>query len=300
MQATIQVDLDGSWTYQHYLAKDTNRGEPDSVYTEGLVSFLELFKRYGVKATFFITGIDAQVHVHKSLIRKIQEQGHEIANHTMNHPDNFKGLSQDELEKEISLCEDALKDIICHVPVGFRAPVFSVDKRVVSILTKRKYLYDASILPSFISPLILDIVHSVLRKKPIQMNAGTWLFGFSPLCIYHPDQKFIWKKGDNSIYEVPISVLPYLRLPLHSTYAFIFGRQYFDFSLSLLNKDKADIAYLFHGIDLVDLKKQKLNLPFFKDLKTRTKMCEHIIKTMSSNYKLLTTETLVRKVKQKV
>ncbi len=292
---TIQVDLDGIWTYRRYLGQQTDNCTEDAVYREGLLFFLGLFKRYSIKATFFIVGRDALKYEHRTLIKKIISDGHEIANHTMNHPQGFSRLLPEEMEQEIGLCEDILKQISGRPVSGFRAPTFSVNRRVLSMLSERKYVYDASILPSMILPFILKVSHSILRKRIINVQTGNYKNAFSPLSIYRPDQRLIWKRGVNSIFEVPISVIPHGRLPMHSTYVFILGRKYFELGLSQLKKDNLSLSYLFHGIDLVDLKKQKLALPFFGDLKKREKMCEYIIQKLQSSFELLTTEQLVER-----
>ena len=63
---------------------------------------LDVLKKYDVKATFFIAGKHANWYS-KPLIRA-NEEGHEIGNHTFNHPD-ITNLSEVQLEEEIVKCE---------------------------------------------------------------------------------------------------------------------------------------------------------------------------------------------------
>lgn len=44
---------------------------------------LEILKEHGVPATFFLVG--NQIRYHGALVRRIEEEGHEIANHTLSH-----------------------------------------------------------------------------------------------------------------------------------------------------------------------------------------------------------------------
>ncbi|MCP4649484.1 MAG: polysaccharide deacetylase family protein [PVC group bacterium] len=296
MYGTIQVDLDGLWTYRRYFGQSQPGSAEvvDPVYAEGLMRFLELFKKYNVKATFFIVGKDAQQPEQRKLIARLVEAGHEIANHTMSHPQHFNLLSAEQVEDEISDCDKILQEIGTKAIAGFRAPGFSIQADTLSILREKGYMYDTSVIPSSLIPFIMNISHSILRRKPVCMGAGRIGFGFAPLDVYNPDQKRIWKKGDSLLFEVPVSVIPGLRLPLHSSYVFMFGKGYFRYGLKRLQKNNVSPCYLFHGIDLVDLEKQKVSIPFFKTLEKRLNVCEYIIKSFSKKYELLTTRQLVQ------
>lgn len=297
MQGTIQVDLDGIWTYRRYSGAEENFSrDNEPVYEEGLINFLELFEKFGLKATFFIVGKDLENDKNKKLAERIIKEGHEIANHSMTHPANFSGLEDGEIEKEIRLCAVKLKEITGKEAIGFRAPTFSVDERCLAILEDKKYLYDASLMPSFIAPYILRIAHCILRKRIFELHAGEREFGKAPLEIYRPDSKCLWKKGDMKIFEVPITVTPFLRLPMHSTYAFLLGKRFFDAGFKNLMRRKKNISYLFHGIDLVDLKKHNLKLPLFPEIKKRREICGFIVNRMKSFLDILTTEQLVRRM----
>ena len=45
---------------------------------------LDIFKAKGIKATFFVMGV--KVGMHPDIIKRAQDEGHEIANHAWNHP----------------------------------------------------------------------------------------------------------------------------------------------------------------------------------------------------------------------
>lgn len=70
-----------------------------SEYIDGI---LETLKKYNVKCTFFIGGMWAEKEV--DLLRKIQSEGHELANHGFFHKDHKK-LDYDGNKKEILSCE---------------------------------------------------------------------------------------------------------------------------------------------------------------------------------------------------
>lgn len=80
---------------------------------------LDILKKYNIKATFFIAGKHANWYS-EPLIRASKE-GHEIGNHTFNHPD-ISNLSNDQLENEILKCEDILLEKTGKKPTLFRPP----------------------------------------------------------------------------------------------------------------------------------------------------------------------------------
>lgn len=109
-------------------------------------SLLDLFNKYDVKATFFILGYIAENF--PDLIRKIQEEGHEIASHGYHHLD-IRQLTKEQFEKDLLLSINTLEKITGNKVLGFRAPFFSIDKNTFwAIDILKKYLkYDSSIFP---------------------------------------------------------------------------------------------------------------------------------------------------------
>ena len=75
---------------------------PDPEYTERI---LEVFRRVGGRATFFLVG--AQAEIHPDLVARIVADGHEIGNHSYSHP-FLAGMGYAALRREILLCERTL------------------------------------------------------------------------------------------------------------------------------------------------------------------------------------------------
>lgn len=63
---------------------------------------LDVLDRYGIKATFFVIGVNVQNY--PGIIAEVQARGHEIANHTTTHSLATR-LDADTLRNEISECE---------------------------------------------------------------------------------------------------------------------------------------------------------------------------------------------------
>lgn len=95
---------------------------------------LNVLEKYNVKATFFIAGKHANWYS-KSLIRA-SEEGHEIGNHTFNHPD-ISNLSDKQIEDEIIKCEEILIKLTGKKPNLFRPPYGSYRKEELIEVAKR-------------------------------------------------------------------------------------------------------------------------------------------------------------------
>ena len=133
---------------------------------------------------------------------------------------------------------------------------------------------------------MMNMIHLLLRKKFVNTRSGKLSWGRLPLNMYNP--------ADQNIFEVPVSVTPDMRMPMHSTYVFALGADFFDRALYLYLEKQLSINYLFHGIDMVDISRHNLSLPGFKPFKTRMDITEHIIKQLSKNYDLVRVDEMVQ------
>ncbi|HWU04567.1 MAG TPA: XrtA system polysaccharide deacetylase [Novosphingobium sp.] len=108
---------------------------------------LDLFAQCGITATFFTLGWVAARH--GPLMRRIVEQGHELASHGWDHARVFTmdaaGFAAD-IERARKVLEDAAGVAIS----GYRAPSFSIDARTPwahSVLAEQGYAYSSSVAP---------------------------------------------------------------------------------------------------------------------------------------------------------
>lgn len=108
---------------------------------------LKLLDEYGIKATFFVLGAVAAEE--PDLVRRIAEGGHEVASHGWSHSLIYQ-LTSEQFREELERTEELIKLHTGCLPVGFRAPQWSVSARtpwVHGILAERGYLYDSSLNP---------------------------------------------------------------------------------------------------------------------------------------------------------
>ena len=95
---------------------------------------LDVLNKYNVKGTFFIAGKHANWYPNP-LVRASKE-GHEIGNHTFNHPD-ITNLTNAQLEEEILKCEEILIKLTGKKPTLFRPPYGSYKQEELASIAKK-------------------------------------------------------------------------------------------------------------------------------------------------------------------
>lgn len=109
---------------------------------------LDLLDEYEQKATFFTLGNVAAKH--PELIRRIVDNGHEIASHGYNHHSIFT-LSPKQVREDVGSSVKILEDISGKKVIGFRAPDFSIREYLFEwyceALAENGLKYDSSLFP---------------------------------------------------------------------------------------------------------------------------------------------------------
>lgn len=93
-------------------------------------ALLDLLARRGVKATFYVIG--KNVNAHPDIVARMVAEGHEIGNHTMNHP-SLPKLGAAAVTAEISGTNDAIRNAAGVTPTTMRPPYGAI----TPALTKR-------------------------------------------------------------------------------------------------------------------------------------------------------------------
>ncbi len=89
---------------------------PDPVWTPRI---LDVLRREGVKATFFMIG--QQLADQPDLVRRVYAEGHEIGSHSFTHP-NMAHVSEDRVRLELAATQRAFEAVLGRSVVLFRPP----------------------------------------------------------------------------------------------------------------------------------------------------------------------------------
>lgn len=106
---------------------------PHPMYTKKI---LDILKKKKVKATFFLTGQNAEKY--PEVVRRIKAEGHDIGNHTYHHI-NLSPVKLERVKKEIALTELVIKEITGEEPSYFRPPRGVYDQKVRRLLVNKGY-----------------------------------------------------------------------------------------------------------------------------------------------------------------
>ncbi len=102
-----------------------------------VVPILETLKKHGVKGTFFMTG--KWVLQNPELTRRILAEGHEVFNHTFNHP-YLTQVTDTEIANQFNEMDAALMEIAgTSTKPYFRPPYGDRDARVLKIAAANGY-----------------------------------------------------------------------------------------------------------------------------------------------------------------
>ncbi len=85
----------------------------------GTPNVLEVLRKHGVKATFFMIGME--VDRNPSLAQQVAAEGHEIGNHTYLHT-RLKGQDAKTVEEAVRSGAEAIRRVIGVWPTAFRGP----------------------------------------------------------------------------------------------------------------------------------------------------------------------------------
>lgn len=187
MFLSFDVDAESAWT-----AKDPARyGELVTMSfggyeaRVGTAKLLEMLRRLGLKATFFITGWS--VEAHPGMCEAILKDGHEIGHHGFHHimPQPGDPMLVEEVDRGL----DVLKRRLGVVPKGYRAPSGEFCEELRVLLKARGLLYTSSFRDD-VRPyrhLLADGTPGLV-ELPVTASYDDWLLGLSQRYSRHTIQ----------------------------------------------------------------------------------------------------------------
>src|SRR5262249_40077571 len=218
---------------------------------------LDFLKSRNQKISFFIVGQDAALAKNLEALSKISAAGHEIGNHSFHHEPWLHLYSVGQIESELAAAEKHIERATGQRPVGFRGPGFSLSRSVLEVLARRGYLYDATTLPSFLGPLARAYYFASAKLTPEQKRERALLFG-SVKEGFRRINEYRWHLPSGDLMEIPVTTLPFFKVPFHLSYVLYLSRystklalSYFRFAVNLCRLTGTRPSVLLHPLDFV-------------------------------------------------
>ncbi len=298
---SINIDLDTLRDYAPGYGFTFDRAA-DPVYESALPRFLELLEKLDVPATLFTIGRDAINAAHGDILRDAFRAGHEPGNHTMTHPRKLSKMSMDAMRREIVDGHEAVASVAGREPVGFRSPCYDVSGRVLEILDELHYRYDSSVHPTILGPVVDAVVFLKSRGRSREWRPGTYFHALAPLKAYRPSRTSPWRSGnDGELLELPLSAVPWTRMPFYGTWTQATGKKVFDKSLKKIRRNGGLLNFHFHAIELLDLNDPGVDQRFrvhpgmTQPLEERRATLEAMIRDFKAAYELVTLAELANR-----
>jgi len=104
--------------------------------TEYSKDILDILDKYEVKATFFLVGF--WVDKYPDLVKEIHDRGHEVGNHSTNHPYMSK-LSEEQIIEELSTTGNKIEQLTGERPILFRPPYGDYNDKLIKVCMENGY-----------------------------------------------------------------------------------------------------------------------------------------------------------------
>ena len=294
---TLQIDVDDLWVYYESIGRTMPADAEAIAFTQGIPRLLDLFDRYGVRATFFVCGQDLPAQ--RATIFEMVRRGHEVANHSAEHLNGYARLSHEALRQDVREAHEKIGDAAGRAPVGFKAPGFSYNPRLPEVLGGLGYKYDSSQLPTFYAGPIRALQQVLSRGKVDPTHYGRFRYGFTSLRP-HPLDAAPWSDASpqgEGLLEVPVTTVTLFRLPMHSTFVLTAGRWLFDLGLGMTRAFGLPINYLLHAADVVDpVSDPALSSYHFlvQTWEAKQPLYEYMIRQLAESYVIVPTQEFVQ------
>jgi peptidoglycan-N-acetylglucosamine deacetylase len=191
---TFDFDAEEVWIGEN----PANSGKP-GVLSQGTYGarvavplILELLRRHGVTATFFVPGRVAERHPER--VRTIVEAGHELAHHGYTHTSPTR-LSPDEEHDELVKARSILESFGVAVR-GYRSPSWDFSPHTLELLASEGFAYSSNLMSDIRpfrhegSPIVELPVHWILDDAAhFWFDIDTWTKKISTV----PEVRTIWE-----------------------------------------------------------------------------------------------------------
>lgn len=296
--ASFSLDLDNQWSYMKTHGDDEWTSHP-SYLDWAVPRILDFLDDRDLKITFFIVGQDATLEKNAEAMRLLGASGHEIGNHSFNHDPWLHLYSEAELDRELEISEKAIEAATGQKPVGFRGPGFSLSDTTLETLYRRGYKYDATVFPNVLNPLARAYFFARSNLSEEEKEQRKELFGTWRDAL-RPTKPFQWSIAGGTLTELPVTTMPFFKVPIHLSYVLYLARYsrflaltYFRTAVLLCRIAGVSPSILLHPLDFIGCDDVG-ELSFFPgmDMEAGPKMeiVSEVISIMEKHYELVTVE----------
>jgi hypothetical protein len=193
-----------------------------------LERFAGTVRRYSIKLTVFATG--KVLEQKRDYIEFFRELGAEIELHGYYHV-----MHRPDFALEVQRGLNAYREYFGKDPWGYRSPGGVMSNGLLEALVEVGIKYDSSLMPSFRWGVYSNLTSQL----------GPYFHRGVPLL------------------ELPMGVIPKVRLPVATSYIRIFGLLVYEMLFKLCGKP-SPLVYLFHLVDLIPVGMRKQLTPFLR------------------------------------
>ncbi|MDF3218272.1 polysaccharide deacetylase [Mesorhizobium sp. M7A.F.Ca.CA.001.09.2.1] len=151
----IAVNLGADFDAQALWLGGFNRPTPSAMSrgefgaAVGVPRLLDLFKREGIRSTFFTPA--HTVDTFPEVSKRIRDEGHEIGHHGYYH-ENPTLLSSDTEKRLMDLAFRTYKKVLDLRPVGYRSPYWDFSDNTLDLIEEAGFSYDSSLMARDLVP----------------------------------------------------------------------------------------------------------------------------------------------------
>jgi len=194
------------------------RSNPEVNYEKAINNWINLCSQLNCKSTCFVLGSFAKAH--PNLIKKLSENGHEIASHGMDHRLVNK-IDIVQWQESIENSKKILEDVSGSRVIGYRAASWSMpfEKQYYEILARNGYEFSSSYFPMKTymygnsidrkDPFIINTDFGEIKEIPVPKFIIPFSGGFYLRTLPLVLQKYLFKKLRNGNHKPVIYIHPY-------------------------------------------------------------------------------------------
>ena len=205
--ASLSIDLDSLEHYHAIHGLPPPPPGPDPIYGRALERFGELCERLGLLGTAFAVGDRHSDPEAAAGVARLARAGHEIGNHSYSHDYALTRRHDVAVAEEVRRGSDAVLRATGSIPVGFRAPGYTLSAPLLRTLVAQGYRYDSSTFPALPYWLAKAAVMGAmaLSGRPSGAILDRARVLAAPRRPYRPDASEPYAVGNLPLLELPIT-----------------------------------------------------------------------------------------------